>query len=242
MIYLLIPIYNEEANLPNLYKELNAILSEEEVYYVFSDDGSSDKSVEVIKTLFKNNSYHIVGDGINHGPGHAFNVGFEWILNNSKDADDKVITMEADCTSDVRLMPKMIAINKLGYDLVLASVYAQGGGFEKTNWIRKFLSACANLLFRFLFDIKVLTLSSFYRVYSIELLRKIKERNGKLISETGFICMLELLLKAIKENATIIEVPMMLYSGKRKGKSKMRIFKTMLAYFRFLFIQKYIKK
>lgn len=49
-------------------------------------------------------------------------------------------------------------------------------------------------------------------------------------------------MKAIKENAIIIEVPMMLYSGKRKGKSKMRIFMTMLAYFRFLFIQKYLKK
>lgn len=93
MIYLLIPIYNEEANLPNLFKELNTILSEEEVYYVFSDDGSSDQSVEVIKTLFKNNSYHIVSDGINHGPGYAFNVGFEWILNHSKGAGDKVITM-----------------------------------------------------------------------------------------------------------------------------------------------------
>lgn len=238
MIYLLIPIYNEEENLSNLYNELKNILPQEEKFFVFSDDGSTDNSISLIKELFAKLPHHIISDGINRGPGAAFNFGFEWILNHSKNDQDVIATLEADCTSDISILPKMLAINKLGYDLVLASVYAQGGGFDKTSFIRKFLSSIANLMFRFLFDIKVLTLSSFYRVYSISILKKIKQEYGVIIKEHGFICMLEILAKAIKQKASIVEVPMILYSIKRKGKSKMKVMKTTFAYFRFLLFKK----
>ena len=122
----------------------------------------------------------------------------------------------------------------MNYSLVLASVYAQGGGFEETSFIRKLISSIANLLFRFVFDVKVLTISSFYRVYSVKLLRDIKKSKGHLITEKGFICMLEILMKAINCNAKIIEVPMVLKSSKRKGKSKMKILKTIIDYIKFL--------
>lgn len=118
--------------------------------------------------------------------------------------------------------------------MILASVYAQGGGFEHTTFLRKLISAIANLLYRFLFNIKVQTLSSFYRTYSITLLRHIKEKYGEIITESGFICMLEVLIKGVDTNARILEVPMVLASSKRKGASKLKIFKTTLQYFKFL--------
>lgn len=239
MIYVLIPIFNEEGNVANLHRELSTILPDEEKMFVFSDDGSSDKTIDLLKSHFSNVNFTVLGDGVNRGPGYAFNTGFEWVLANSKNIEkDIVITMEADCTSDIGIIPHMLGINKMGYDLVLASVYAQGGGFDSTSFIRKFLSAIANLLFRFLFDIKVLTLSSFYRVYSVSLLQKIKQNNPAIITEYGFICMLEILVKAIKQNAKMIEVPMMLKSTKRVGKSKLKVFKTTMAYFRFLLFKK----
>jgi dolichol-phosphate mannosyltransferase len=230
MIYFLIPIYNEEGNIRNLYEEISNILPNEHTYYVFSDDGSKDKTKELITDCFKNTKYTILGDGLNRGPGAAFNFGFEWILKHSNSDDDIIVTLEADCTSDITLLPKMLAVNRLGYDLVLASVYAQGGGFDETNWFRKLLSSIANLFLRYLFEIKVLTLSSFYRVYSISLIKKIKINNSKIISESGFISMLEILVKSIKVKATIVELPMILYSKKRDGRSKMKILKTSLAY------------
>jgi dolichol-phosphate mannosyltransferase len=128
----------------------------------------------------------------------------------------------------------MLAISSLGYDLVLASVYAQGGGFDKTSFFRRLVSSVANLVFRFLFKLKILTLSSFYRVYHVSLLRKIKEKNTPIIAEKGFICMLEILVKAVECDANVIEVPMILHSQKRVGKSKLKFLKTMLAYVRFL--------
>jgi dolichol-phosphate mannosyltransferase len=234
MIYLLIPVYNEEGNIGNLHRELKSILHGENISIIFSDDGSNDRSLELIKEYFADFNYMILGDGINRGPGNAFNLGFNWILENSKNSDDIVVTLECDCTSDLAILPHMIGINKMGYELVLASVYAQGGGFDNTSFMRRLVSSTANLLYRFLFKLNVQTLSSFYRVYSLSLLKRVKANYKELITEFGFICMLEILLKSIRCDAKLVEVPMMLHSDKRVGKSKMKVFKTSMQYFRFL--------
>ena len=237
-IYFLIPVFNESLNIETLYLNLENKYKERNRTFVFIDDCSTDNTVELIKSFFSNERIHLITKQNNAGPGDSFNIGFEWILDDSKSDKDLVVTMEADNTSDINLLSKMISISEIGYDLVLASVYAQGGGFSKTSWFRKFISFFANMFFRSIFNVKILTLSSFYRVYHVSLLKKIKTEFNYLIHEKGFICMLEILLKAIKVEANIIEVPMLLMSDKRKGKSKMKILKTTLSYIKFLIKQK----
>jgi dolichol-phosphate mannosyltransferase len=240
MIYFLIPVFNESKNIGNLYQELSSLQLHSEALFVFSDDGSNDDSKAVIEKSFKDKSLVILGDGINRGPGSAFNTGLKWIVDHSTKDKDIVVTIEADCTSDLSILPTMLMLNGAGYDFVLASVYAQGGGFDQTSFIRKFISAVANFTYRFLFNVKVLTLSSFYRVYTVALLKRINDRyNGKIIEENGFVCMLEILTKAIWCNAKIIEVPMELHSSKRIGKSKMKIVKTTFQYFKYLIRMKF---
>jgi len=234
MIYVVIPIYNEEENIANLFGELDGFSFNEDYLIVFSDDGSTDQTRAVIEATFTLDSFVIIGDGINRGPGAAFNNGFNWVLNHSKSDLDIVITIESDCTSDLSILPEMILLNQMKYDLVLASVYAQGGGFDSTGFFRKFISSIANLMYRFVFNIKVQTISSFYRVYQISLLRKIQNKFEVIVEEKGFICMLEILSKAIHCEAKIIEVPMILKSTKRLGKSKMKIVKTTIDYLKFL--------
>jgi dolichol-phosphate mannosyltransferase len=235
MLYILIPTFNEADNIPELFSNITKVKYDEEVFYVFVDDGSNDGTVEIIMSYFSNRqNFQLITKNKNQGPGDSFNIGFKWILTNSDSEKDIVVTMEADNTSDITILPRMLTISKLGYDLVLASVYAQGGGFEKTSIFRKVISLIANMLFRSFYGVKVLTLSSFYRVYSVSILQKIKQNNTEIIEEKGFICMLEILLKAIKEKASVIEVPMILKSEMRKGKSKMKIIRTTKAYLRFL--------
>ena len=239
MIYFLIPVFNELDNIEKLCNNLRNVLPGAEKYFVFSDDGSSDGSPQKIQQVLNKEAYIILGDGNNHGPGYAFNMGFEWILQHSADVDkDLIVTLEADNTSDLTILPVMVKNAEMGFDLVLASVYAQGGGFDKTSFLRRLLSFIANIILRFAFDLKVLTLSSFYRVYKVSILKKIKQVNPVIVQEKGFICMIEVLLKAVKNNARIIEVPMMLKSLQRKGKSKMKVFKTMMSYLKFLLKRK----
>ncbi len=234
MIYFLIPFLNEEQNLNVLVSNLTSVIPDYEKFYVFVDDGSSDNSVALLDSLLKNNKYKVLGDGKNYGPGHAFNAGFEWILQQSNNSNDRIVTIEADNTSDLGIVHKMVKISELGYDLVLASPYAQGGGLQKTPMHRKFLSFMANLVVRNLLNIHAQSLSNFYRVFNISILQSIKKKYSQILSERGFICMLEVLFKAIQLNASIIEVPMVLHSDARKGKSKMKIMQTSVQYIKFV--------
>lgn len=235
MLYFLIPVYNEELNIDELSVSLKNILPEERKFYVFVDDCSGDKSIEKIISCFPGNCLNVITKPKNKGPGDSFNLGFDYLLSRELSDDDLIITIEADNTSDINILRTMINLSRMGYNLVLASPYAQGGGFEETTLWRRLLSFVANSLLRFFFDVKVLTLSSFYRVYKPLLIKNIKDKYGVIIKEPGFICMVEILIKAIRCKAGIIEVPMKLYSGKRKGKSKMKIIKTGITYLKFLF-------
>jgi dolichol-phosphate mannosyltransferase len=233
-LYFLIPVFNESLNLDLLSESLQRVLPEVRKFYLFVDDKSSDDTIRKIHALFQSKPYHIIEKEKNQGPGDSFNLGFEWILEHSEDDRDLIITLEADNTSDIDLLQTMINISALNYSLVLASVYVQGGGFEKSSFLRKLISFFANIFLRFIFNIKVQTLSSFYRVYQISLIKRIRQNYTSIISEKGFVCMFEILLKAIRSDASIIEVPMILKSQKRKDKSKMKILKTMGQYIRYV--------
>jgi len=233
-MYFLIPVYNESANLDLLAENLLASLQEEDKFYLFVDDASTDDTVFKIETLFQSRPCHIITKDRNRGPGDSFNLGFEWILKESDNEADIIITMEADNTSDICILPKMVNISALDYDLVLASVYVQGGGFEKSSFMRKLISFSANIFLRFVFNIKIQTLSSFYRVYRLSLIKRIKQNYNTIISEKGFVCMFEVLLKAVRLNATILEIPMVLKSLNRKDRSKMKVFSTIAQYIRFV--------
>jgi dolichol-phosphate mannosyltransferase len=239
VIYFLIPVYNEVLNITELTNNLKVSLPGYNKFFLFVDDCSTDGTTELLAANLSGEKYFVIKKDQNYGPGDSFNRGFEWILQNSKSAEDIIITMEADNTSDIEILSNMFKISGLGFDLVLASVFAQGGGFEKTTLIRKLISFTINVLLRLVFDIRVLTLSSFYRVYSIKLIQAIKDKYVTIVDEKGFICMIEILIKAIKLKSNIIEVPMKLYSTRRKGKSKMKILRTSFGYLKFLFTHKY---
>lgn len=238
MYYFLVPAYNEEANIPLLAKNLINFECKEEKTFVFVDDCSSDNTVEVLKQHFAGHNLKVITKLINGGPGDSFNIGFNWIIRNSQSESDKIITLEADNTSDIGILSNMLSISDLGFDLVLASVYAQGGGFVNTSLFRKVLSITANFFIRNILDIKILTMSSFYRVYSLSVLKKIDAKFNKIIEEDGFISMVEVLYKAVRVDASMIEVPMELNSKNREGKSKMKIMSTGISYLKFLLKKK----
>lgn len=234
-IFFLIPIYNESPNIELLAKNLKAVLPGYQRVYIFADDASTDDTVQALYANFSGEELRVLETRQNGGPGSAFNRGFQHILTEeSPEESDLVVTLEADNTSDLSILPDMLSINQLGYELVLASIYAQGGGLDRTSLFRKVLSYGANFLFRFLFDVSVLTLSSFYRVYSVSLLSRVQAKYPVLVKEAGFICALELLLKCLDCGARVIEVPMTLKSYMRKGASKMKVARTTLAYLKFL--------
>ncbi|MEC7641396.1 MAG: hypothetical protein VYC17_04485 [Nitrospinota bacterium] len=102
---------------------------------------------------------------------------------------------------------------------------------------RKILSVGANIPCKLFFRIKgVNTYSPFYRAYSFKALQVIYERFGEnIITEKGYICMVEMLLKLYRQGLSFAEVPTTPLSDQRIGFSKLMKKETIKAYLKLFF-------
>jgi dolichol-phosphate mannosyltransferase len=235
-LYIVVPVYDESLNLLTLFeafRRLDNSLSEKfNLLFLLIDDGSTDGTAELAVTLADNLNLEVLIHPINRGPGAAFATAFikihSYIL-----ATDWVITMEGDNTSRIELIQQMIHRTQEGFDIVLASPYMYGGGFTQTSFLRKFLSSGANLLVKDLLDIQgILTVSSFFRLYSGNSIIKLQKSFGPgIVERVGFESMVEMVMKMTMLKLSISEVAMQLDSSMRKGKSKMKIMRTIRGYF-----------
>jgi dolichol-phosphate mannosyltransferase len=228
-----IPVWNERENLPALIAALRHKAHEGlHIQFVICDDGSTDGTLEWLQEEALQDGLIVLSDGKNHGPGSAFETGFLYVINYIPETDF-ILTLEGDGTADLSTFPFMLERCKTA-DVVLASVYTRGGGFSHTNWKRLLLSRIANGLTRLLLRLPYRTLTSFYRLYRLDPLKRHVNQEGKLITERGFICQVELLYKLHRAGNRIVEVPTVLYTDRRKGLSKMKLGKTMKEHIRFL--------
>lgn len=112
---IIIPIYNEEENVPKILGELKLALKELEKDYeiIAINDGSSDKSWEELKRA--TGSYpelKIINFQVNFGQALALRAGFE----NAK--GDIIIPIDADLQNDPKDIPLLIDELNKGYDVV----------------------------------------------------------------------------------------------------------------------------
>lgn len=118
-ISVVIPIYNEEENLPILYKKLKDVLSKlqekegKSYEIIFVNDGSKDRSWDIIKDMAKKDK-SVIGVNFrrNFGQTAAMSAGFE--VANGK----VIITMDGDLQNDPEDIPKLLEKIEEGYDIV----------------------------------------------------------------------------------------------------------------------------
>lgn len=234
--YVIIPILNEEANLPVLFASLERLrleLQDEfDTQIILVDDGSTDNSYEAAKIMSAKIHMDILHHGKNLGPGKAFASAFSYLAEFLR-PDDLVLTIEGDNTSRLEIIKKMLIRMNEGYEVILASPYQYMGGIVNTTKFRVVLSKIANVLIKELIGLNgFLTVSSFFRLHSGKSIIELQTRYGKsIIDHSGFECMIEMLAKIVSLNLTASEVPLILDTSLRKGKSKMKIIKTIVGYF-----------
>lgn len=235
-LYIVVPVFNEAANVGRLINGLSSLkseLSDEfDVHSIFVDDGSSDATISRIEAASEKLAVSILRHETNRGPGAAFATGFAF-LRGRLSPKDWVVTMEGDNTSDLSTLRQMLVRRLEGYDVVLASPYAYGGGFSNTAWHRVLLSHCANGLAKLVLGIHgIHTLSSFFRLYSGRVICTLYNSYGDGIIElSGFEGVVELLHKLVQIDATMSEVPMKVDRTKSMEPSKMKVFRTIAGYF-----------
>ena len=115
-ISVIVPLYNEAESLPELEAWIRKVMDENKFSYeiIFINDGSTDESWEVIRSLQKNNpSVKGVCFRRNYGKSPALNTGF------ARAKGDVVITMDADLQDSPDEIPELYRmITEDGYDLV----------------------------------------------------------------------------------------------------------------------------
>ncbi len=115
MISVVVPAYNEEENIPILYEKLVRVLDSlgEEYEIVFVDDGSYDRTPEILRELAeKDRRVKVVRFRRNYGQTAAMYAGFEHARG------DVIITMDADLQNDPEDIPRLLEKLEEGYDIV----------------------------------------------------------------------------------------------------------------------------
>ena len=234
-LYVVIPVFNEAPNLARLFEGLRAARAEAagfDVSVVLVDDGSTDETPRLARESSGDLDLTVLTHDTNRGPGHAFGTAFAHLAADVR-PHDLVVTMEGDNTSRTELIGKMLRRAEEGDDAVFASPYMYGGGILHTRPTRVMLSHIANTFVKeFLGVHGLLTVSSFFRLYQGSSLRRLQECYGeRIIERDGFESMVEVVMKMMYLKMSITELPMVLDTTRRAGKSKLNTRRTMIGYF-----------
>lgn len=142
---LVIPVLNEEESIPELVKNIENALKKEPYEIVFIDDGSTDKSVEILKKLSqKERNIRLIALRRNLGKSPALTLGFQ------KAKGEYVVMMDADLQDDPNEIKKLQKKMDEGYDLV--SGWRKN---RKDSLLKVINSKFFNSLMSKLFNVKV---------------------------------------------------------------------------------------
>ncbi len=133
-VTIIIPAYNEQESLPFLYERLEKLIKEMKQYefeILFVNDGSKDKTLELIKQYRKEDKrISYVDFSRNFGKEIAMIAGLDYATG------DCVILMDADLQDPPELIPEMLKYWEEGYD----DVYAQRKSRKGETFLKKFTS------------------------------------------------------------------------------------------------------
>jgi glycosyltransferase involved in cell wall biosynthesis len=134
---IVVPVFNEEENIPVLYNELSLTLKNLKQNYeiIFIDDGSTDRSKEALRVLAQaDKRVKVIFFRRNYGQTAALGAGFKYAHG------AVVVTLDADLQNDPADIPKLLEKMAEGYDLV--------NGWRRDRqdklWTRKIPSTIAN--------------------------------------------------------------------------------------------------
>jgi dolichol-phosphate mannosyltransferase len=225
MIYILLPAYNEEQALRPLLEKIDALMREKNWNYrvVIVNDGSRDATDRILKELTAQYPLDVITHKYNRGLGETARDGFEHIAEAAAPTD-VVVRMDCDDTHEPRHIVEMMAKIQEGYEVVIASRYAPGGGQMGLDWYRRAISRIANLLFKFSFPIPgVWEYTCGFRAYRAELIQDALAIFGNKFIDLkglGFTGTLEKLVKFRMMGARMTEIPFVLRYDQKLSSSK----------------------
>lgn len=233
-----LPAYNEESGIASVLEDITILRasSKYDMEVLVVNDGSTDQTGNIVQSLSASRRFiKLVNHDRNRGLGEAVKTILHYAVDSLSD-EDVLVTLDADNTHTPMLIERMIDMLLEGrLDLVVASRFTDGGREVGLSNIRKLYSRGAMYYFKLFFPIENLNdYSSGYRAYWMRTLRDAYSKWRELVTTDGFDCMAEIAAKFSKMHIKAGEVPLVLRYDYKKGKSKMKVAKTVKGYFSLL--------
>ncbi|WP_071516854.1 glycosyltransferase family 2 protein [Geitlerinema sp. PCC 9228] len=143
-----IPVYNEQDNLPELFRRLSATLAALDGDYevIFIDDGSRDRSLSILREFYqRDRRWRYLSLARNFGHQIAVTAGLNYIRGKA------IIVMDADLQDPPELIPDLIQRWQQGYQIV----YAQRISRQKEGWFKRVTAYAFYRLLRHLTDVDI---------------------------------------------------------------------------------------
>jgi dolichol-phosphate mannosyltransferase len=170
-IAVVIPFLDEEANVPEMYRRLDAVFAgmPERGEFLFVDDGSTDGSVPWLRrTAESDPRVRVLELSRNYGHQIAITAGLD-----HSDADATVI-IDCDLQDPPELIPELAAKWREGCDVV----YAVRDSREGETWLKKFLAAAFYRVFQSLVKVPIPANTGDFRLVDrkvVDALREVRE-------------------------------------------------------------------
>jgi dolichol-phosphate mannosyltransferase len=225
-VTIIIPCYNEEESIPQLFSHLTQLqnsLQNYESHFIFVDDGSKDRTrEELTKNLHKLNNTVIIPHSVNKNLGAALKTG----ISNAPKCN-YLAFLDSDCTYDPSILLTLLEKADNGADIVTVSPYHPQGQVEGVPRWRIFLSKGLSFLYRVMVSNKVFTFTAMVRVIRYDKIANI------VTSSNDFSFVAECLINGLRKNYKVVEVPCVL-KVRKFGVSKMNLLKTIKAHLRII--------
>jgi glycosyltransferase involved in cell wall biosynthesis len=215
-VSIVVPIYNEEGNLHELFASLFKLKNNLKytIEIVAVNDNSSDNSEKIITNFIKNNDFITL---VTRNKGNN-GMGFALIEGTKKAKGDIIVWVMADNSDDFSTIQNMLEKIEQGYDMVFGSRYTKGGSRGDLDPVKAICSSGYTRLAKLIYGIKVHDITNAFRCFRKKVFDEISLESG------DFAISPEFAIKAHMKKFKLGEVPTG-YTNRKAGQTKFKMIK-----------------
>jgi dolichol-phosphate mannosyltransferase len=212
-VAVVVPTYNEAANIAVVCERIRAALPEAEIVVVddSSPDGTADRARQAGRSV---GGVTVLERPSKDGLGAAYRAGFALAIDHGAEI---CVQLDADLSHDPAVLPALVANVEHGADLAIGSRYVPGGVIEDWPWRRRALSRWGNRYVAGVLGLAVNDATAGVRAYSVAALQRMDYAS---VGADGYGFQVEMTHRLVRAEGRIVEFPIT-FRERTAGESKL---------------------